>query len=120
MLTFINNRFINLIGQTKIKNEEINFSSKPKTNHKKQMARFNQINPLTKKVYKLQELYDLYSASQKKVEAFEATTSLKYSWNTICRQAQSLASERAKADTKKITRSIYRELSLELVNYPRK
>ena len=59
------------------------------------MARFNKINPLTKKVYKLQELYDLYSASQKKVEAFEATTSLKYSWNTICRQAQSLASERA-------------------------
>ena len=73
------------------------------------MARFNKINPLTKKVYKLQELYDLYSASQKKVEAFEATTSLKYSWNTICKQATSLIIDRAKADTKTLTKEISQE-----------
>ena len=73
------------------------------------MARFNKINPLTKKVYKLQELHDLYEASQKKVEAFEATTSLKYSWNTICKQAQALIIARAKADTKTITKEISKE-----------
>ena len=73
------------------------------------MARFNKINPLTKKVYKLQELHDLYSASQKKVEAFEATTSLKYSWNTICKQATSLIIDRAKADTKTLTKEISQE-----------
>ena len=75
------------------------------------MARFNKINPVTKKVYKLQELYDLYEASQKKVEALEATTSLEYSWNTICRQARSLIIDRAKADTKTITREISQEVS---------
>ena len=73
------------------------------------MARFNKINPLTKKVYKLQELHDLYSASQKKVEAFEATTTLKYSWNTICKQATSLIIDRAKADTKTLTKEISQE-----------
>ena len=73
------------------------------------MARFNKINPLTKKVYKLQELHDLYEASQKKVEAFEATTTLEYSWSRICKEAQSLIIEQAKADTKKVTRSIWKD-----------
>ena len=91
------------------------------------MAKFNIKNPSTNRVWKLQELHDAYSDSQKKIKALETTVSkletkvgLKYNWPTICKAAQSLASERAKADTKKITRSIYRELSLELVNYPRK
>ena len=74
------------------------------------MARFNKINPLTKKVYKLKELHDLYEASQKKVEAFEATTTLEYSWSRICKEAQSLIIEQAKADTKKVTRSIWKEV----------
>tara|TARA_R100001443_G_scaffold22728_1_gene34950 strand:+ start:425 stop:712 length:288 start_codon:yes stop_codon:yes gene_type:complete len=73
------------------------------------MARFNKINPLTKKVYKLQELHDLYSASQKKVEAFEATTTLEYSWSRICKEAQSLIIARAKADTKTLTKEISQE-----------
>ena len=75
------------------------------------MARFNQINPLTKKVYKLQELHDLYEASQKKVEAFEATTTLEYSWSRICKEATSLIIDRAKADTKTITKEISQEVS---------
>ena len=89
------------------------------------MAKFSEINPNTKKVWRLQELHDAYSDSQLQVIALQGTVSkletkvdLKYNWSTVCKAAQSLASERAKADTKKITRSIYRELSLELINYP--
>ena len=91
------------------------------------MAKFNIKNPNTNRVWKLQELHDAYSDSQLHVVALQGTVSkletkvdLKYNWSTVCKAAQSLASERAKADTKKITRSIYRELSLELINYPRK
>jgi len=91
------------------------------------MAKFNIKNPNTNRVWKLQELHDAYSDSQLHVVALQGTVSkletkvgLKYNWSTICKAAQSLASERAKADTKKITRSIYRELSLELINYPSK
>ena len=91
------------------------------------MAKFSEINPNTKKVWRLQELHDAYSDSQLHVVALQGTISkletkvdLKYNWSTVCKAAQSLATERAKADTKKITHSIYRELSLELVNYPRK
>jgi len=91
------------------------------------MAKFTEINPNTKKVWRLQELHDAYSdkqlqviSLQGRVSELETKVDLKYNWPTICKAAQSLASERAKADTKKITRSIYRELSLELINYPRK
>ena len=91
------------------------------------MSKFTIKNPNTQRVWKLQELHDAYSDSQLQVIALQGTVSeletkvgLKYNWSTICKAAQSLASERAKADTKKITRSIYRELSLELINYPRK
>ena len=91
------------------------------------MAKFSEINPNTKKVWRLQELHDAYSdkqlqviSLQGRVSELETKVGLKYNWPTICKAAQSLASKRAKADTKKITRSIYRELSLELVNYPRK
>tara|TARA_R100000655_G_scaffold816_1_gene3379 strand:+ start:955 stop:1230 length:276 start_codon:yes stop_codon:yes gene_type:complete len=91
------------------------------------MAKFTEINPNTKKVWRLQELHDAYSDSQLHVIALQGRVSeletkvdLKYNWPTICKAAQSLASERAKADTKKITRSIYRELSIELVNFPRR
>tara|TARA_R100001015_G_C4605186_1_gene160211 strand:- start:130 stop:405 length:276 start_codon:yes stop_codon:yes gene_type:complete len=91
------------------------------------MAKFKEINPNTKKVWRLQELHDAYSDSQLhvvalqgKVSKLETKVDLKYNWSTLCKAAQTLASERAKADTKKITRSIYRELSLELINYPRK
>ena len=91
------------------------------------MTKFKEINPNTKKVWRLQELHDAYSDSQLhvvalqgKVSKLETKVDLKYNWSTVCKAAQTLASERAKADTKKITRSIYRELSLELINYPRK
>jgi len=91
------------------------------------MAKFTKINPNTKKVWRLQELHDAYSdkqlqviSLQGRVSELETKVGLKYNWSTICKEAQSLAIERAKADTKKITRSIYRELSLELVNYPSK
>ena len=91
------------------------------------MAKFTEINPNTKKVWRLQELHDAYSDSQLhvvalqgKVSKLETKVDLKYNWSTVCKAAQSLASERAKADTKKITRSIYRELSIELVNFPRR
>tara|TARA_R100000234_G_C4906624_1_gene138020 strand:- start:12 stop:266 length:255 start_codon:yes stop_codon:yes gene_type:complete len=84
------------------------------------MAKFSEINPNTKKVWRLQELHDAYSDSQLRISELETKVVLNYNWSTICKAAQSLASERAKADTKKITRSIYRELSLELVNYPSK
>jgi len=91
------------------------------------MAKFNIKNPNTNRVWKLQELHDAYSDSQLHVVALQGTVSkletkvdLKYNWSTVCKAAQSLAMERAKADTKKITRSIYRELSLELINYPSK
>ena len=91
------------------------------------MSKFTIKNPNTQRVWKLQELHDAYSDSQLQVIALQGRVSeletkvdLKYNWSTVCKAAQSLASERAKADTKRITRSIYRELSLELVNYPRK
>jgi hypothetical protein len=98
------------------------------------MAKFTEINPNTKKVWRLQELHDAYSDSQLHVIALQGTVSeletkvgLKYNWSTICKAAQSLASERAKADTKKVTRSlwkdaksVYSELSFELVNHPTK
>lgn len=91
------------------------------------MAKFNIKNPNTNKVWRLQELYDAYSESQLNVIALQGRVSeletkvdLKYNWPTICKEAQSLASERAKADIKKVTRSIYRELSVELVNFPRR
>jgi len=91
------------------------------------MAKFNIKNPNTNRVWKLQELHDSYSDSQLNVIALEGRVSeletkvdLKYNWSTVCKAAQSLATERAKADTKKITRSIYRELSIELVNFPRR
>ena len=91
------------------------------------MAKFSEINPNTKKVWRLQELHDAYSDSQLHVIALQGTISkletkvdLKYNWSTVCKAAHSLATERAKADTKNITRSIYRELSIELVNFPRR
>ena len=86
------------------------------------MAKFNIKNPNTNKVWRLQELYDAYSDSQKQLHHVQglAKTNLEYSWSRICKEAQSLASERAKADIKKVTRSIYRELSVELVNFPRR
>ena len=52
------------------------------------MAKFSEINPNTKKVWRLQELHDAYSDSQKKVEALQATTSLEYSWSRICKEGR--------------------------------
>ena len=75
------------------------------------MAKFSEINPNTKKVWRLQELHDAYSDSQKKVEALQATTSLEYSWSRICKEAQTLIIARAQADTKTITKEISKEVS---------
>ena len=89
------------------------------------MARFNKINPLTKKVYKLQELHDLYSASQKKVEALEATTTLEYSWSRICKEGRILIQRQIAEETRSIWSDLKRvrqseALSFELINHPRK
>jgi len=80
------------------------------------MAKFSEINPNTKKVWRLQELHDAYSDKQLQVISLQETVSeletkvgLKYNWSTICKAAQSLASERAKADTKKVTRSLWKD-----------
>ena len=75
------------------------------------MAKFSEINPNTKKVWRLQELHDAYSDSQKQLHHVQglAKSNLEYSWNTICKQAQTLIIARAKADTKTITKEISQE-----------
>ena len=75
------------------------------------MAKFSEINPNTKKVWRLQELHDAYSDSQKQLHHVQglAKANLEYSWSRICKEAQSLIIEQAKADTKKVTRSLWKE-----------
>jgi len=89
------------------------------------MTKFNIKNPNTNRVWKLQELHDAYSDSQKKVEALQATTSLEYSWSRICKEGRILIQKQIAEETKSIWSDLKRvrqseALSFELINHPRK
>jgi hypothetical protein len=102
------------------------FSSKQtKTKPKNKMAKFSEINPNTKKVWRLQELHDAYSDSQKKVEALQATTSLEYSWSRICKEGRILIQKQLAEETRSIWSDLKKvsneaKLSFELINHPTK
>jgi hypothetical protein len=88
------------------------------------MAKFSKINPNTKKVWRLQELHDAYSDSQKKVKALESTTSLEYSWSRICKEGRILIQKQIAAETRSIWSDLKKvpstALSFELINHPSK
>ena len=88
------------------------------------MAKFSEINPNTKKVWRLQELHDAYSDSQKKVKALESTTSLEYSWSRICKEGRILIQKQIAAETRSIWSDLKKvpstALSFELINHPSK
>ena len=88
------------------------------------MAKFSKINPNTKKVWRLQELHDAYSDSQKKVKALESTTSLEYSWYRICKEGRILIQKQIAAETRSIWSDLKKvpstALSFELINHPSK
>lgn len=89
------------------------------------MAKFNIKNPNTNRVWKLQELHDAYSDSQKKVEALQATTNLEYSWSRICKEGRILIQRQIAEETRSIWSDLKRvrqseALSFELINHPRK
>ena len=91
-------------------------------------VRFNPSrNPATDKKWLLKDLLIETQKLDNRLSKLETATNLEYSWPRICKEAQSLIIEQAKADTKKVTRSIwkdaksvYSELSFELVNHPSK
>ena len=90
--------------------------------------RFNPLkNPSTNKKWLLKDLLIETQKLDNRLSKLESATNLEYSWPRICKEAQSLIIEQAKADTKKVTRSlwkdaksVYSELSFELVNHPSK
>ena len=88
------------------------------------MAKFSEINPNTKKVWRLQELHDAYSDSQKKVEALKATTSIDYSWSRICKEGRILIQKQIAEETRNIWSDLKKvpstALSFELINHPTK
>ena len=88
------------------------------------MAKFSKINPNTKKVWRLQELHDAYSDSQKKVKALQATTNLEYSWSRICKEGRILIQKQIAEETRSIWSDLKKvpstALSFELINHPRK
>ena len=88
------------------------------------MAKFSKINPNTKKVWRLQELHDAYSDSQKKVKALESTTSLEYSWSRICKEGRIIIQKQIAAETRSIWSDLKKvpstALSFELINHPSK
>ena len=88
------------------------------------MAKFSKINPNTKKVWRLQELHDAYSDSQKKVKALESTTSLEYSWSRICKEGRILIQKKIASETRSIWSDLKKvpstALSFELINHPSK
>ena len=88
------------------------------------MAKFSKINPNTKKVWRLQELHDAYSDSQKKVKALESTTSLEYSWSRSCKEGRILIQKQIAAETRSIWSDLKKvpstALSFELINHPSK
>ena len=89
------------------------------------MTKFNIKNPSTNRVWKLQELHDAYSDSQKKVKALEATTNLEYSWSRICKEGRILIQKQIAEETRSIWSDLKRvrqseALSFELINHPRK
>ena len=91
------------------------------------MGKFTKINPNTKRVWRLQELYDAYSDSQKQLHHVQglAKTNLEYSWSRICKEARVLIQKQIAEETKSIWSDLKRvrqseALSFELINHPRK
>ena len=103
------------------------FSSKPnKKQTKPKMAKFSEINPNTKKVWRLQELHDAYSDSQKQLHHVQglAKTNLEYSWSRICKEGRILIQKQIAEETRSIWSDLKKvpstALSFELINHPRK
>ena len=91
------------------------------------MAKFSEINPNTKRVWRLQELHDAYSDSQKQLHHVQglAKTNLEYSWSRICKEARVLIQKQIAEETRSIWSDLKRvrqseALSFELINQPRK
>ena len=74
-------------------------------------VRFNPSrNPATDKKWLLKDLLIETQKLDNRLSKLETATNLEYSWPRICKEAQSLIIEQAKADTKKVTRSIWKEV----------
>ena len=78
-------------------------------------------------MWRLQELYDAYSDSQKQLHHVQglAKTNLEYSWSRICKEARVLIQKQIAEETKSIWSDLKRvrqseALSFELINHPRK
>ena|GEM_PF-5041345 len=89
------------------------------------MAKFSEINPNTKKVWRLQELHDAYSDSQKQLHHVQglAKSNLEYSWPRICKEGRILIQKQLAEETRTIwkdAKTIYSSLSFELINHPTK
>ena len=91
------------------------------------MAKFNKINPNTKKVWRLQELHDAYSDQLQTIEVLENKVSkikgIEYNWSTVTKQFRSLVQKQIAKETKTIwkdAKTIYSSLSFELINHPSK
>ena len=94
---------------------------------KNDMAKFTEINPNTKRVWRLQELHDAYSDSQKQLHHVQglAKTNLEYSWSRICKEARVLIQKQIAEETRSIWSDLKRvrqseALSFELINHPKK
>lgn len=92
------------------------------------MAKFSEINPNTKRVWRLQELHDAYSDSQKQLHHVQglAKANLEYSWSRICKEARILIQKQIAEETRSIWSDLNLKrvpstaLSFELINHPRK
>ena len=91
------------------------------------MTKFNIKNPNTNRVWKLQELHDAYSDSQKQLHHVQglAKTNLDYSWARICKEGRILIQKQIAEETRSIWSDLKRvrqseALSFELINHPRK
>tara|TARA_Y100001937_G_scaffold67275_1_gene92032 strand:+ start:1739 stop:2029 length:291 start_codon:yes stop_codon:yes gene_type:complete len=93
-------------------------------------SKFSEINPNTKRVWRLQELHDAYSDSQLhvialqgRVSELETKVNPDYNWSTVCKQFRSLLQKEIAQESRAIfkdVKSIYSSLSYELINHPRK
>lgn len=73
-------------------------------------VRFNPSrNHETDKKWLLRDLLVYTQDLDNRLSKLESATNLEYSWSRICKEAQSLIIEQAKADTKKVTRSLWKE-----------
>ena len=73
-------------------------------------VRFNPSrNPATDKKWLLKDLLIETQKLDNRLSKLETATNLEYSWPRICKEATSLIIDRAKADTKTITKEISQE-----------